>query len=460
MFDFCCETETRLKRSNDVTLDDLCCAEKLLIKATQTAEYDGELNKLIKLDPNFDRDGIIRVGGRLKRSSLSEEVKHPVILPGKCDATRLIVNHFHERSCHQGRGITLNSIRCAGFWIAGGVSTVSRYIRSCVTCRKLRRCPENQRMADLPADRLEPGPPFTYCGVDFFGPSVVRNGRKEEKRYGSLFTCLVSRGVHIEVAHSLSTDSFMNAFRRFLSRRGPIRQLRSDQGTNFIGASKELKDAMNEMDMDELKVRMLEYNCEWIFNPPTASHHGGSWERMIRTTRSILDSMMLQNKAQLSDEMLLTFMAEAESIVNGRPLCATTESSLEPLSPANLLTMKTSVVLPPPGDFLRDGKFSRKLWRRVQHLAELFWCRWRKEYVSCLQQRQKWNRFQRSMSIGDIVLLCDENLPRNQWELARVTDVKISDDGLVRTVTLFAGRRKTTLTRPVNKIVLLIPEDQ
>ncbi|KAJ8037483.1 hypothetical protein HOLleu_18308 [Holothuria leucospilota] len=151
---------------------------------------------------------------------------------------------------------------------------------------------------------------------------------------------------------------------------------------------------------------------------------------------------------------------EAEATINSRPLCTTSDTSLEPLIPAHLLTLKMSTVYPPPGNFQRDGKFSRKLWRRVQHVSEMFWGRWRKEYVASLQQRQKWSKVKRNVAVGDIVLLCDEQLPRNQWELARVTSVKSSDDGLVRSVTLFVGRRKISLDRPISKIVVLIPEEE
>ena len=91
-------------------------------------------------------------------------------------------------------------------------------------------------MANLPQDRLEPAPPFTFCGVDYFGPWHIKEGRKELKRYGVLFTCLASRAIHLETAKSLETDSFINALRRFLARRGPVQLLRSDQGTNFVGA--------------------------------------------------------------------------------------------------------------------------------------------------------------------------------------------------------------------------------
>ena len=100
-------------------------------------------------------------------------------------------------------------------------------------------------MADLPADRLTPTPPFTYCGVDSFGPWYVKEGRKELKRYGVLFTCILTRAIHLEVANTLETDSYINALRRFICRRGPVRQMRSDNGSNFIGARRELKEVLD-----------------------------------------------------------------------------------------------------------------------------------------------------------------------------------------------------------------------
>jgi len=137
-------------------------------------------------------------------------------------------------------------------------------------------------MADLPEDRLESAPPFTYCAVDYYGPFIVKEKRKELKRYGVIFTCMASRAIHLEVANSLDTDSFLNAFRRFTSRRGPVRQLRSDQGTNFVGARWELAEALAEMDHEKTKSRLLEEQCDWItfnMNVPSASHMGGVWER-------------------------------------------------------------------------------------------------------------------------------------------------------------------------------------
>ena len=133
-------------------------------------------------------------------------------------------------------------------------------------------------MANLPISRVEPASPFSYCAVYCFGPWYVKGGRGEVKRYGTLFTCMASRAIHIEVAHSMETDSFLQALRHVIARRGPIRELRSDQGTNFVGAENELKRALQEMDEEKIKAELLKYNIDWVRNPATASNFGGASE--------------------------------------------------------------------------------------------------------------------------------------------------------------------------------------
>ena len=290
-------------------------------------------------------------------------------------------------------------------------------------------------MADLPVDRLQPAPPFTFCGVDYFGPFYVKDGRKELKRYGVLFTCLSSRAIHLETAKTLETESFLNALRRFLARRGPVRELRSDQGTNITGAS---------------------------------SHMGGVWERQIRTARKVLNALLLQDGKQLDEESLQTFMCETKAIVNSRPLTVSNISSpteTESLTPNHLLTMKLRILLPPPGQFQRADLYLVKRWRRVQYLVDQFWLRWRKEFLSTLQERSKWNKPRRNMRVGDMVLIKDDNIPRNLWRKARVDDVYTHDDGLVRKVKIVVAdsslnergertRDMSVLERPIQKLVL------
>ena len=181
---------------------------------------------------------------------------------------------FYERLSHAGHGHTLAKLR-EKYWITGANAAVHHLISNCATCRCNRAPVAEQKMADLPKGRATPAPPFTYTGVDYFGPYVIKEGRKELKRYGCLFTCLESRAVHIETANSLETDSFIQALRRFIARHGPIHEIRTDNGTNFVGAKTELQQAVNEMDNEHIRSRLHQEGTDWIFNPMSGSHMGG-----------------------------------------------------------------------------------------------------------------------------------------------------------------------------------------
>ena len=427
-------------------------------------------SQLYKLDPFMDKDGILRVGGRIRRANIDKNQKHPAILPKKSHITELLICHYHNKIQHQGRGMTLNEIRGSGYWIIGGSSLVSKHIHNCVKCRKYRGSTQEQKMADLPVDRLESSDIFTFSCVDYYGPFYIKEKRSELKRYGVLFTCMSSRAIHLETANSMTTDSFINAYRRFIGRRGPISQLRSDQGSNFIGTKNEF---FNCLDHERIRQELLKYNCDWIefkMNVPHSSHMGGVWERQIRTVRNVLSVLLTEHGKQLDDESLRTFMIEAEAIVNGRPLTVDTLNNseiVEPLTPNMLLTMKSKVVLPPPGNFEREDLYARKRWRRVQYLANEFWSRWKREYLQSLQVRSKWNNPQRNLQINDIVIVKDDNLPRNRWKLGSIEEVYLDDDGLVRKVKLrmsdpnldSQGKRVNDITfieRPIHKLVLLV----
>ena len=277
-------------------------------------------SNLHKLDPFIDKQGLLRVEGRLKSATSPYSIKHPIVIPKKGHVATLLIHQFHHgKQHHQGYGITHNAIRQAGYYIINGRSLISHIVSKCVVCRKLRGHNQNQKMADLPPERVTPAPPFTYTGMDLFGPFYIKEGRKELKRWGLIFTCLSSRAIHLETLNSMTTDSFLNALRRFISRRGKVRELRCDQGTNFVGAKNELASAFKELNTTPLKEYLSSQDCDWIdlnFNTPHASHMGGIWERQIRTTRSVLSSLLLDHGTQLDDESLRTLMTEAESIVN------------------------------------------------------------------------------------------------------------------------------------------------
>ena len=417
-------------------------------------------SSLYRLDPVLDKDGLLRVGGRLGNSEVfPDDFKHPIILPKKSHIVDLILRHAHQAVAHAGRGITLGNLR-SRYWVISANSAVRSLISKCVECRRLRAPVEEQKMADLPKERITPAPPFTYCGVDYFGPLYIKEGRKVLKRYGALFTCLASRAIHIETSNSLDTDSFINALRRFIARRGPIREIRSDQGTNIVGAEKELKRALGEMDHNAIQRSLCrDSKADWVHwkqNPPSASHMGGVWERQIRSVRSIMTALVREYGHALDDESLRTLLTEVECIINSRPLTAPSSdpNDLDPLTPNHILTMKSKVVMPPPGNFQKTDVFLRKRWKRVQYLLNVFWSRWRKEYVQCLQQRVKWNCPKRNLEKGDLVLITDNRMARNNWPMARVIETHPDSRGQVRSVKIATAT--TTLDRPINKLLLLL----
>ncbi|XP_043244967.1 uncharacterized protein LOC122393202 [Amphibalanus amphitrite] len=432
-------------------------------KMTSGVTADGT-SSLKRLNPFVADDGLLRAGGRLRRSSLPFEVIHPVILPKEGQVTKLIVYNAHEELHHAGRESTLSEIRHRGYWILHGRSVVSKCILGCIQCRRIRGSPCGQKMADLPTERTEMSEPFEFCGVDAFGPFFVREKRSEVKRWGLMFTCFASRAAHLEVISSLTADSFINAYRRFICRRGPIRRIYCDNGTNFIGGKNLLESALKEEDHKRIAQTLSKDNCDWVefaFNVPYASHMGGVWERQIRTARTALTSLLSANGQQLDDELLQTLFAEAEAIINSRPLtyCSMSSSdTVEPLTPLQLLTLKSKVVLPAPGMFCSADLYGRRRWRRVQHLATEFWTRWRREFLPSLQERRKWQRPEHNLQEDDVVIMVDDSQPRGAWPLGLVVATYPATDGLVRRVRVRVNGQE--YDRPVHRLISLMRRGQ
>ena len=472
------EQHTESKRTCDLSIQDLQNAEKEILKSVQ-AESFGEEIKLLQakknlptsssirvLDPYLDRDNLLRVGGRLRRSNLDLNIVHPYLLPKKSHVSLAVIRWCHSNVAHGGRGLTLNELRRCGFWIVNAKIVTRGVIFRCVPCWKLRGKVGEQKMANIPCERTSDEPPFTYCGIDMFGPFIIKERRSEVKRYGALFTCMASRAVHIEMTFTLDADSFIQALRCVIARRGNIQTIWSGNGSNFIGAERELWKAFLEMNHGRVKDFLATKGSDWIVwkkNPPSASHFGGIWERQIRTARSILAGLLDCHGRSLDTESLQTLLTECEAILNSRPLTIQTISDVNSptsLAPPNLLTMKSKVIVPPPGVFDRPDIFSKKRWRRVQHIANEFWTRWKKEFLTQLQVHQKWVNEKRNFQVGDIVLL-KEDSQRNEWPMAIIEEVMSDSNGLVQIVKLRKGNCESndverTIHRPISKIILLL----
>jgi len=450
--------KTKCEASKEpLTVKEISGAEDDVVKLVQKEVFKEEQQKngrLRNLCP-FLQEDIVRVGSRLERADIDSNAKYPAILPSRHHITDLIVRHYHIKNGHVGSSQTLAAIR-QRYWILKGPSTVRRILNSCFQCRRQNQRPLSQVMAPLPAARVKQGsPPFTAVGVDYFGPLQVKYRRGTVKRYGCVFTCMSTRAVHIEVSSDLSTDSFVQAVYRFVSRRGPPKEIYSDNGTNFRGAEVEVKEALCKWNQDRIRERLRQQGIEWHFNAPAASHTGGVWERMIRSIRKILRALV-GNKL-LDDETLMTTLCEVEKILNDRPLVKATDdpNDLEALTPnALLLLRQNSSVSPLPEQTSVNLKERRK---EAQRLADQFWQRWLAEYLPTLHERQKWLRPRRNIAVGDLVLVSDDNVSRGNWPLGIVIETFPDDKGLVRHLQVRTA--KGVYRRNIRKLCLLEASD-
>ncbi|XP_058789183.1 uncharacterized protein LOC131663100 [Phymastichus coffea] len=187
-------------------------------------------------------------------------------------------------------------------------------------------------MADLPKARVNESPAFCHTGVDFSGPIFIKEkmfrNKSTLKTYGCVFVCLASKAVHLELATDLSTEGFLAAFRRFISRRGVPEHVYSDNGTNFVGAARELRE------------------IEWHFNPPLSPYFGGLWEAAVKSFKHHFKRVLKDQL--LTYEQINTLLIEIEEVLKSRPLYTLSSDPNDPLAitPAHLMIGRPFNVLP------------------------------------------------------------------------------------------------------------------
>jgi Integrase zinc binding domain len=301
-FIFNCRSSIRKKGELDI--DEIKSSEKSWWQHVQRQHFSEDIARMKKgetikmrylneLNAFIDDDGVIRAGGRVRKSSfVLEETKHPVIMNGNSPVVEKLVHSYHVKNMHQGRETVLNELK-QKFHMTKMRAVVKKVFYCCRFCRRVKAVPRPAKMADLPECRLMPNlPPFSFTGMDYFGPIAVTIGRRHEKRWGVIFTCMASRATHIELAHSLSTDSAIMAINRFRARRGAVLEMFSDNGTNLKGAAVELKKAVQELKVDKIQQTFAMKEMKWFFNPPAAPHVGGCWERLIKPVKSAMMNIL------------------------------------------------------------------------------------------------------------------------------------------------------------------------
>ncbi|XP_062710822.1 uncharacterized protein LOC134288907 [Aedes albopictus] len=371
-------------KSGPLTSEELLQAENLLWRQVQCESFPDEycvleFNKenpeeeqkrieksspLYEQSPFMDDVGVIRMNSRIGAAPTAPfGMKYPIILPKDHYLTALLVDSYHRRFKHQNRETVFNEIR-QQFRIPKLRPLIQRVARSCQSCRLRKSAPRPPIMAPLPKVRLTPHiRAFSHTGVDYFGPILVKQGRSLVKRWVALFTCLTTRAVHLEIVYSLSTQSCVMAIRRFVARRGFPSDLYSDNGTCFRGASNLLTDQMEAIH-EHCAVTFTNARTSWHFNPPSAPHMGGCWERMVRSVKAAMGAIS-EHPRHPSDEVLETVVLEAEAIVNSRPLTYVpldTENQ-EALTPNHFLLYGSSGVVQPRTSLVADGATLRDSWK-------------------------------------------------------------------------------------------------
>lgn len=311
-----------------------------------------------------------------------------------------------------------------------------------------------QKMSNLPDERLGyQQPAFYYTGLDVFGPFMVTRRRSSVKSWGLLMTCMTTRAIHLEKIEGLDTSSFLNGLERIFARRGLPNKITCDNAPNFKRGQKELQAELKKLNYEKLSQKLANFNVEFSYIPPYSSHFGGIYERQIRTVRLVLQSMLFDRQFTVTDDIMHTFLCQVEAIVNSRPISPLhNRSNDEPaLRPIDFLVPKCSITSVPI-DSTTVNSFT-KAWKRVHAMLDCFWRRWLRCYLPSLQARSKWWREKNNIRIGDVVLVVDTNAPRSEWKLAKVTEVKVSEDGLVRSVDILCQGK--VVKRPITKLVNL-----
>ncbi|XP_014371634.2 uncharacterized protein LOC106721244 [Papilio machaon] len=418
-------------------------------------------SKLKTLSPYLDENQILRVGGRLQGATIGSEIKHPILLPKHNHLTTLVVRDAHIKLLHGGNRLMTNFLQNQ-YWIIGLKPLVKKCVRECVVCVRHKGMVLQPKMGELPSVRITPGRPFKTSGVDFAGPIQLRTskgrGHKAFKGYICLFICMKTKAVHLEVVSDLTSKGFIAAFKRFISRRGHCSDVWSDNGLNFVGAAKELKDNANircSSGMKDIVELLANEGTIWHFIPPRAPNFGGLWEAAVKSAKTHLVKVV--GNSTLTFEEMTTLLSQVEACLNSRPICQLNDNpdDLFPLTPAHFLIGEATMIIPEP-DHENTRLSALDRWTLVQKMTQHFWKRWSTEYLQGLQRRQKWQKSSISPDVGQLVIIKENDLPPAKWLLARILELIPGPDKAVRVVKLKC--KSSILTRPINKIILL-PRD-
>eukprot|EP00794_Sanderia_malayensis_P016165 gene16165-biopygen13734 len=431
-------------------------AERLWIKDAQDSlRGSDEFEKLSVQLGVRNEDELLVCKGRLGNADFEYRRKHPILLPKQNAFTDLVIYDCHARVHHNKLRSTLTELR-GRFWVPRGRQQVKRVVGKCQICKRLEgKAFKPPPTTELPSFRVTETLPFSNTGVDFAGPLYVKNNTGEMvKVYITLFTCCVTRAVHLELISDLQTSTFVNCLRRFCARRGTPRLINTDNGLTFKAADSLLK----KLKLDHTFQGFLDHHrITWKFNLPLSPWWGGYFERMVGSVKRCLRKVL--GNARLSFDELSTILTEVESTLNSRPLTYLYDELGDVLTPSHLLYghrfSSLSEGIDPHSELDEsDDKVCKRFLYLTKKLSH-FWNRWRKEYLTDLREFHKMSNSETvPVKKGDLVLLREDNVKRGQWKVAIVEEIIYGKDREPRgaTVRKYEKGKPSILNRPLQRL--------
>lgn len=423
-----------------------------------SSKQPSRLKRFTKLSPFLDDTGLIRVGGRLSNSNLSFTAKHPVLLAKNNRLSALICDYYHRLLLHAGPRTTQAFIQ-RHYWILSLRSLLRSRIHLCRPCFRLSAQPSQPEMAGLPANRVTCSSAFAEVMTDFAGPfttkETTRRSSPRHRSYLCLFICMYSKAVHLETVSELSTEAFMNAFHRFVSRRSLPMHIYSDCGRNYVGAARHLKEVTEflKSNHDNIYTSLASLKVSWHFSPPYAPNFNGLVEAGVRIAKSLLYKQIGQTT--LTFEQLSTLFCRIEAVMNSRiliPLSADPNDGVNLLTPAHLLLGRPLVS--PPEPILNESDVSiGSQWKRIQALAQQFWKRFQREYLHTLIQKNKWTTGCPNLQVGQLVYITDMKTTPLNWPIGIIEKIHPSKDNIVRVCSVRSANGQ--YIRAANKLIVL-----
>jgi len=360
--------------------------------------------------------------------------------------TRLYIEHLHRKHLHAGAKVLLSLLQ-GRLWVIGARDLVRKVVRQCTHCFHYKPRLSNQIMADLPADRLKAQRPFLVAGVDLCGPFLTSyriRGKSPYKTYLAIFVCFATKAIHVEVVSDLSTNVFILCLKRFVSRRGIPVRLYCDNATNFVGAANQLQRLTDELFGPEGQSKLNEFasavGLEFKFIPPRAPHFGGLWEAAVKSMKHLLVRNIAESKLTL--EELYTVAAEAEAILNSRPLTpmSTDPNDGEAITPGHFLIGDALLSVPENIDITKINVNYLSRFQNITYLKQRVWSLWQRDYIQSLQVRAKWLQPTSDIKVGIVVVVHEDNMPPQQWVLGRIVKVFPGRDEKVRVAEIQTSR--------------------